>query len=136
MKAGQSVVLEIPFTGCPQPKATWRLNGEPVHDSRRIKVDTIYNMASLSIGRAEFDDAGEYSLVLDNIHGNVRLNIKVIVLGRTRRVYHFNFAATDDLQILMPSCEFLDTRLIHIIIIIIIIIIRFMCEEFIDSNYL
>ena len=93
MKAGQSVVLEIPFTGCPQPKATWRLNGEPVHDSRRIKVDTIYNMASLSIGRAEFDDAGEYSLVLDNIHGNVRLNIKVIVLGRTRRVYHFNFAA-------------------------------------------
>ena len=81
MRAGQSIVLEIPFTGCPQPRATWRLNGESVYDSRRIKVDTIYNMASLSIGRCEFDDAGEYSLALDNIHGTVRLNIKVTVLG-------------------------------------------------------
>ena len=51
----------------------------------RIKVDTIYNMASLSIGRAEFDDAGEYSLVLGNIHGNVRLNIKVTILGENKQ---------------------------------------------------
>ena len=86
LRAGQSIVLEVPFSGCPQPKATWRLNGEPVFDSRRIKVDTIYNMASLSIGRAQYDDAGDYSLLLDNIHGNVRLMIKVIVLGEIQAI--------------------------------------------------
>ena len=40
LKAGSSLTIEVPFTGSPQPKATWRFNGEPIRESRRMTGNT------------------------------------------------------------------------------------------------
>ena len=81
LRSGQSSVFEVPFTGSPQPQVTWSHGGDILHDSRRIKVDVIYNMTSLGIGRAERADSGTYKLALSNNFGSVSMTIEVVVLG-------------------------------------------------------
>ena len=58
-----------------------QLNGSSLLESRRIRVDTIWNMTSLCITRAERGDAGDYSLSLENQHGVSTFKVKIIVLG-------------------------------------------------------
>ncbi len=81
LKAGQSAVVEVPFSAAPQPRVRWTYDGLGLHESRRIKLDTVYNMTSLVISKAEQADAGTYSLNLDNPFGSAKLNIRVVVLG-------------------------------------------------------
>jgi hypothetical protein len=89
IKAGSSLVIEVPFTGSPQPKATWTVNGERVRgDSKRLTLDTIYNMASLCLGRAVRADAGHYVLSLENRLGSVSLDVHIIVLGESETTPH------------------------------------------------
>ena len=81
LKAGQSAAVEVPFCA-PQPRVRWNFEGLTLHESRRIQLDTVYNMTSLTITKAEKSDAGTYSLHLDNPFGSARLDVKVIVLGK------------------------------------------------------
>ena len=83
LRAGQSAAVEVPFCAAPQPRVRWSFEGLTLHESRRIRVDTVYNMTSLVITKAEKSDAGTYSLHLDNPFGSANLNIRVIVLGET-----------------------------------------------------
>ena len=82
LRAGQSSVIEIGFSGAPQPKATWMLDGQRLLESRRVTTDTIYGMTSLTIGRAERGDAGRYTLKVDNTFGSAEINIDVKVLDK------------------------------------------------------
>ena len=59
-----------------------QFNASPLLEGRRIQVDTIYNMTCLVISRAERQDAGEYSLTVENAHGSATFRVKVIVLGK------------------------------------------------------
>ena len=82
-QAGESRAIELQFTASPQPRVTWKKNGETLIETRRLKVDSIYNMTSLVLGHAEKGDAGTYSLTLNNPHGTATLNVKVTVLGES-----------------------------------------------------
>jgi Immunoglobulin I-set domain len=83
LRAGTSAAVEVPFVGSPQPKATWWLGaGQLLRDSRRIRVETIHNLTTLVISRAERSDAGTYTLSLENQFGTSNLTVQVIVLGR------------------------------------------------------
>ena len=82
LKAGTSAAVEVPFSGSPQPKLTWRLNGAHLCENRRVHVETIHNLTSLVISRAERTDAGTYTLSLENQFGTSNLSVKVIVLGK------------------------------------------------------
>ncbi len=79
--AGKSTIIEVPFSGAPQPSVTWHFNGGRLPDANRTTVETIYNYTTLTINRARLSDAGKYSLTLDNKHGKVTLEVKVKVLG-------------------------------------------------------
>ena len=85
LRAGQSAAVEVPFSAAPQPRIRWTFEGLTLNESRRISLDTVYNMASLTITKAQKADAGTYSLHLDNPFGSAHLNVKVIVLGKFTR---------------------------------------------------
>ena len=82
LRAGQSAAVEVPFSAAPQPRIRWTFEGLTLNESRRISLDTVYNMASLTITKAQKADTGTYSLHLDNPFGSAHLNVKVIVLGK------------------------------------------------------
>lgn len=83
----KSAVIEIPFTGNPQPSATWRFNDKQLPDPLRIKEETIYNMTTLRISKAKRSDSGTYSLLLQNEHGQASVSVKVKVIGKFSRHY-------------------------------------------------
>jgi hypothetical protein len=83
LRAGTSAAVEVPFVGSPQPKVNWWYGaGQLLRDSRRVRVETIYNLTTLVISRAERSDAGTYTLSLENQFGTSNLTVQVIVLGR------------------------------------------------------
>ena len=51
-------------------------------ENRRVQVDTTWNMTSLALTRTERQDAGEYSVTLENQHGAATLKANVIVVGK------------------------------------------------------
>ena len=80
--AGQSVAVEIPFGGSPQPTAQWQYKDGRLPDSRRFKEDTIKNMTSLTMSKVQRSDAGPYTLKLGNKYGESIFNITLVVLGK------------------------------------------------------
>ena len=80
--AGQSTAIEIPYFANPQPTATWSYNtAKKMPDSRRFKTDTIRNMSSLTISKAQRSDKGNYSLTLENQYGKTSFSFELVVLG-------------------------------------------------------
>lgn len=82
LKAGAAAAIEIPYTGCPQPKATWKYKGGKLPDPKRFKTDTIQTMTSMTIAKVTRNDSGKYSLSLENEYGKDTFNIELVVLGR------------------------------------------------------
>ena len=77
-------MIEVPFTGNPQPKVSWRFNDENLPEQTRVTVETIYNMTALTIGRARRSDTGTYSVALENANANDKaiFAIDITVVGR------------------------------------------------------
>ena len=82
MKVGTSAAVEIPFSGSPQPEASWKFKGGKLPDMRRFKVETIRNMTALTISKAVRKDTGKYTLSLNNKHGKVTFDLELVVLGK------------------------------------------------------
>ena len=91
--AGQSTSIAIPFVGRPQPTAEWRRGDDPLPDARRFKVDTVKDLTSLNISKAQRKDGGQYKLTLGNKYGISVFVIDLVVLGESpphqhRSVFH------------------------------------------------
>jgi len=82
LHVGKSTVVEVPFSGAPQPSATWKWNGQKLPDPARTKADTLQNTTTLTLNRVERSDAGTYSLLLENNTGKATFAIKVKVIGK------------------------------------------------------
>ena len=91
MKAGTSTVIEIPFSGSPQPDAKWTFKGGKLPDVRRFKVDTIHGMTSLAISKAVRSDSGKYTLALENKYGKATFTVELVVLGKYLSVILIRF---------------------------------------------
>ena len=96
LRSGASAALELPFTGCPQPEVKWTHKGGRLPDSRRFKIDTIYNMTSMTMAKVVKADAGDYNLTLANPYGKVSWNVKLTVLGKSHQVNDFTNVASND----------------------------------------
>ena len=82
LHVGKSTMIEVPFTGAPQPKVTWQFSGQPqLPDPSRTKANTIHNMTTLNLNRVKRSDAGTYSLSLENAAGKTTFSVKVKVIG-------------------------------------------------------
>ena len=86
LPAGKSTIVEVPFTGSPQPKVVWLHNGRKLPDPTRITVETIHNMTALTLSRVKRTDAGKYSLGLQNASGTVDVSVKLNVVGESPRL--------------------------------------------------
>jgi hypothetical protein len=82
MKVKTSKVIEVPFVASPMPKITWAFNDGKFSDERRVTVETIRGMTALTISRAERQDAGDYTLKIENKFGTISMMIHVRVLGK------------------------------------------------------
>ncbi|ELU18621.1 hypothetical protein CAPTEDRAFT_119763, partial [Capitella teleta] len=81
LKAGSAAAIEIPYSGCPQPKATWNYKSGKLPDAKRFKTDIIKTMTSMTIAKTQRSDSGKYTLLLENEYGSATFTIEVIVLG-------------------------------------------------------
>ncbi|ELT96022.1 hypothetical protein CAPTEDRAFT_139799 [Capitella teleta] len=81
LHVGEATVIEVPFRGSPQPRPTWRFEGMHITENRKKYSETIYNMTSLTLSRVALEDAGTYTLLLENNFGSSQMSVRVIVLG-------------------------------------------------------
>ena len=83
LKRGQPLILEVSFSGSPEPKASWLLEDEPIKDSSRAKIETVRNnLTTLVMNKTQRSDSGKYNLVLENEYGREKCTIKVNVLDK------------------------------------------------------
>ena len=81
LHAGKSTVVEVPFTGAPQPSVTWKWNGQQLPDPTRTTAQTLHNATALTLNRVQRSDAGTYNLLLENSAGKATFAVKVKVIG-------------------------------------------------------
>ena len=81
LKAGTSSTSELPFMAHPPPTVMLAFSGGDITDPERIKADVAPGKATFVIGKCKRPDSGEYTLSLQNDHGQATLTIKVVVLG-------------------------------------------------------
>ncbi|XP_057280473.1 immunoglobulin-like and fibronectin type III domain-containing protein 1 [Pezoporus wallicus] len=64
IKAGNTIRVNIPFEGSPDPVVTWLKDGHPLPSQATIKTKD--DTTQLLIGAAEFTDSGTYTVELQN----------------------------------------------------------------------
>ncbi|KAJ8886796.1 hypothetical protein PR048_013008 [Dryococelus australis] len=80
--AGEEFTITVPFTGNPQPKPSWTINGEDVYPGDRIKFETS-NTATVFINKcARRTDLGTYTIHLVNSEGSDTASCKVLVVDK------------------------------------------------------
>jgi hypothetical protein len=86
---GEDIVIKIPFTGSPKPKAKWLRDGEEIKSGDRYRVETGDRHAILTIKGGMKTDDGPYKLQLDNDLGSDTVIIKIQVNGTFADFAHF-----------------------------------------------
>uniref|UniRef100_A0A3B1JRY0 Titin n=1 Tax=Astyanax mexicanus TaxID=7994 RepID=A0A3B1JRY0_ASTMX len=73
-KTGASFEIDVPFSGRPAPKVTWKLEEMRLKETDRFTKLTVLDTT--------IDDSGEYTLEVKNITGVITEKIKVTILGK------------------------------------------------------
>ena len=105
LHAGKSTIIEVPFTGAPQPNVTWKWNGQQLPDPTRITAQTLHNVTTLTLNRVERSDAGTYNVVLENNSGKATFAVKVKVIGKCGTISPL-FASLRVSLYVCPFCTF------------------------------
>ena len=109
VEKGRSLHINIPFFGNPTPTAIWKYNDVPIPPSPRIRIDTLGNETSLNVKQMSAEDAGVYSLILENETGRLEAHINVKILGekQTAEIF-FIFTSLNKTKKVKFSLEFLS----------------------------
>jgi len=75
----EDVVIKIPFTGNPKPRAMWLRESDEIKNSDKYKVEVGDRHAILTIRKADRTDDGPYRLQLENDLGSDSAIIKIAV---------------------------------------------------------
>lgn len=81
-KAGEKVVIRIPFEGRLPVRAMWLKDKIELGDDSRIRIDKTDTFTMLSISSAERKDCGDYKVRLKNDSGILDIDLKVEVIGK------------------------------------------------------
>ncbi len=81
VRIGQNVNIDLPYKGKPKPMIQWMKDDVPLKESEQVRVRQTENKASLIVRNARKENAGKYTLVLDNKLIKNFFDIKVITLG-------------------------------------------------------
>lgn len=81
VRIGQNVNIELPYKGKPKPTVQWMKDDVPLKESEQVRFRQTENKASLIVRNAIKENAGKYTLVLDNRLVKNFFDIKVTTLG-------------------------------------------------------
>lgn len=81
VRIGQNVNIDLPYKGKPKPMIQWMKDDVPLKESEQVRFRQTENKASLIVRNARKENAGKYTLVLDNKLVKNFFDIKVITLG-------------------------------------------------------
>lgn len=82
VKAGEPIVVDVPFVASPIPQCSFMKNGVPVPKDDQHQITIEPNGVKLQIPAAKVDDAGSYTCQLKNDMGKAECNIHVNVIDR------------------------------------------------------
>uniref|UniRef100_A0A3Q3JDW0 Titin n=1 Tax=Monopterus albus TaxID=43700 RepID=A0A3Q3JDW0_MONAL len=78
---GQNIHIELPFKGKPRPEISWLKDNFPLKESEKVHFRTSDNKTAVTVRGAKKEDAGQYTLVLDNRLVKNYFDINVITVG-------------------------------------------------------
>lgn len=81
VRIGQNIHIELPFKGKPRPAINWLKDNLPLKESEKIRFRTTDNKTAVTVRGAKKENAGQYTLVLDNRVVKNYFDINVITLG-------------------------------------------------------
>lgn len=68
---GSDAIFTVKVTGNPKPRLTWFKNGQRIMNSDKYEMTYSNNLATLRIKNANYNDSGNYTLLIENIQGCV-----------------------------------------------------------------
>ena len=75
----EQVTIKIPFTGNPQPTATWYKNNEEIKESACYKCEISSHYVTLKMNKPTHNQSGDYKLKLTNSLGSDSVEIKIVI---------------------------------------------------------
>uniref|UniRef100_A0AAR2JTQ9 Titin n=1 Tax=Pygocentrus nattereri TaxID=42514 RepID=A0AAR2JTQ9_PYGNA len=81
-KTGNSFAIDIPISGRPTPKVTWKLEEMKLKETDRVSIKTSKDRTTLLVKDAKRGDSGKYYLILENAAGAKTFTVTVTVFGR------------------------------------------------------
>uniref|UniRef100_A0A7M4F573 Titin n=1 Tax=Crocodylus porosus TaxID=8502 RepID=A0A7M4F573_CROPO len=81
-KAGSTFTIDIPISGRPAPKVTWKLEEMRLKETERVTIKTTKERTKLTVKDSMRGDSGKYYLTLENTAGTKTFTVTVVVIGR------------------------------------------------------
>lgn len=81
VRIGQNVNIDLPYKGKPRPTIQWMKDDVVLKESEQVRFRQTENRASLIVRSSRKENAGKYTLVLDNKLVKSFFDVKVITLG-------------------------------------------------------
>ena len=78
VKAGSTLILPVNFTGSPSPRVRWYRNGVPLLPiPGHVHIDTGDMFSTLTVMGIEVEEAGRFSVQVDNLAGTQSADFNV-----------------------------------------------------------
>lgn len=81
-RSGSTFSIDVPISGRPAPKVTWKLEEMRLKNTDRVSIKVTKDRTSISVKDAMRGDGGKYYLILENVAGSRTFTIEVNVTGR------------------------------------------------------
>lgn len=81
-RSGSTFTIDVPISGRPAPKVTWKLEEMRLKNTDRVSIKVTKDRTSISVKDAMRGDGGKYYLMLENVAGARTFTIEVNVTGR------------------------------------------------------
>uniref|UniRef100_A0A8C3S3X8 Titin n=1 Tax=Chelydra serpentina TaxID=8475 RepID=A0A8C3S3X8_CHESE len=81
-KARSTFTIDIPISGRPAPKVTWKLEEMRLKETDRVTIKTTKDRTTLIVKDSMRGDSGKYYLTLENTAGVKTFAVTVVVIGR------------------------------------------------------
>lgn len=81
-RSGSTFTIDVPISGRPAPKVTWKLEEMRLKNTDRVFIKVTKDRTSISVKEAMRGDSGRYYLILENAAGTKTFIIEANVIGK------------------------------------------------------
>lgn len=81
-KTSNTFTIDIPISGRPAPKVTWKLEEMKLKETDRLSIKTSKERTTLVVKDSKRSDSGKYYLTLENAAGVKTFTVTVVIVGR------------------------------------------------------